>query len=60
MATLKKEWAIILIILILASGLFYWNEWRPLQIKKECFRHATNYAWGQTYDKCMLASGIKE
>jgi len=36
---IKENWFkvfIILIILVMAMGYFYWKEYRPSQIKKEC------------------------
>ncbi|MFH1822511.1 MAG: hypothetical protein ABH830_02305 [Patescibacteria group bacterium] len=34
---IKKYWWVIIIFLIL-SGAFYWFQWRPTQIRKECFK----------------------
>jgi hypothetical protein len=32
---IKKYWWVIVIVLVIA-GFFYWYEWRPTQIRKEC------------------------
>ncbi len=32
---IKKYWWIIIVILII-GGVFYWFQWRPGQIRKEC------------------------
>jgi hypothetical protein len=34
----SKIWTIIVIILILLGGAFYWYAWRPVQIIKSCYR----------------------
>ena len=31
---------LILIILILGGGVFYWFQWRPTQIRKNCYNSA--------------------
>ncbi len=33
---MKNKTLIILFLLLLGSALFYWYEWRPTQIRKEC------------------------
>ena len=43
---IKENWfklTIIFIIVIITSGLFYWYEYRPSEIKKECFRGAVDF-----------------
>jgi len=45
----KENWFKIVILLILAS-LFFWYEWRPVQIKKECFKKASDFST-ETMDK---------
>lgn len=36
---IKKYWWLIIIIIIF-GGVFYWFQWRPTQIIKECFNEA--------------------
>jgi hypothetical protein len=33
---IKENWFKLAILLVIA-GLFYWHEWRPSEIKKDCF-----------------------
>ena len=35
-----KYWLIILLAAIVLGGLFYWYEWRPISIIKNCERSA--------------------
>lgn len=35
---------IMILLVLLASGIFYWYEYRPQSIKKECFRYAEKSA----------------
>ena len=41
MGKLKQYWLIILFLLAISTGLFYWFQWRPTQIIKECFKYAS-------------------
>jgi len=34
---IKKYWWVVIIIFII-GGAFYWFQWRPSQIRKECNR----------------------
>ncbi len=36
MEKLKEYKLIIILVLVVLGGAFYWYEWRPSQIKKEC------------------------
>ncbi|MFA5124748.1 MAG: hypothetical protein WC473_02905 [Patescibacteria group bacterium] len=36
MQKLKQYWIIILLMVIVGGGLFYWFQWRPTQIRKDC------------------------
>ncbi|KKU47276.1 MAG: hypothetical protein UX68_C0041G0005 [Parcubacteria group bacterium GW2011_GWA2_46_9] len=36
MNKLKQYWTIILVVLIFSGGLFYWFQWRPSSIRREC------------------------
>ena len=40
---IKENWFKIIILLVIV-GLFYWYEWRPSQIKKECFEKASDFS----------------
>lgn len=37
----EYKWIIILILVVLA-GAFYWYEWRPYKINKDCVKEVTN------------------
>ena len=42
---LKENWfkiSIIVVILIVIGGVFYWFEWRPSQIRKNCIKQYPN------------------
>lgn len=47
----KSKIIIGLIVIALISGWFYWYEWRPSQIKKECgIKAGSLYEAGQASD----------
>lgn len=53
--TFKKYWWIIITILV--TGLsFYWYEWRPTQIRKECAKENI----GVLYENCVHEKGLEE
>lgn len=42
---IKENWfkvSLIIIVIFLIIGIFYWNEYLPREIKKNCFIEATN------------------
>ena len=41
---LLNQWKVILMILLIGSGLFYWYEWRPARIRRECSEVAAQAA----------------
>ena len=50
----KLKIFIIVIVLIVISGGFYWYEWRPYQTKKECYRLAIEIAKKDGYHALEL------
>jgi len=74
MKKIKEYMVIIIIVLILILGAFYWFGLRPIQIKKECSTKYLNYyqssgrlsnqgRLGQTtgeesYLKCLAEKGL--
>ena len=63
---IKENWFKIAIVIIIA-GLFYWYEWRPSEIKKECHSYATNKsslsmnyisAYDNAYKQCLRKNGL--
>lgn len=58
---------VLIIVLFIIGFLFYWYEWRPSNIRKEC----TDYAkeadarfimvdYDTTYEKCLTEHGLVE
>jgi len=37
MSTIKKHKNLVILALVIIGLAFYWYEWRPVQIKKECW-----------------------
>jgi len=50
---LINKWKVLLIIVLIGAGLFYWYEWRPSQIRKICQEKVENH------DRELLESAIK-
>jgi len=54
------------VLLLLITGAFYWYEWRPTQIKKECSRISQSTyrldSFGLTpderYKNCLRSKGL--
>ena len=69
MKNLEKYKYLILIVLVLATA-FYWYEWRPTQIRKECNLQAIEeakeassyktemYEW--SYKLCLRKEGLEK
>lgn len=65
---IKKYYPIFIIILIILGVVFYWYEWRPTQIKKECSMEAYDSSitsprrpWESPddyYKKCLRENGL--
>lgn len=64
---LKRYWWVIPIVLVL-SGAFYWYEWRPIKIRKECLIKLRDYSTESNkkayelnvaYRLCIVAKGLK-
>lgn len=41
---LKLNWILIVIVILIAVGWFYWFQWKPSQITKNCHIKAQNQA----------------
>ncbi len=52
--------SIIIVILFIFGASFYWYEWRPSQIKKECYKEATEEAINLTKTKAEISNTYKE
>lgn len=51
------------ILIFLGAGLFYWFEWRPSEIKKECAEKTKNSIAAfkmrdNLYDQCLRENGL--
>jgi hypothetical protein len=64
MNKLKQYWAIIIIIVVIVFGLFYWFQWRPSHIKIECYKTAdwwskgSGWAFNYHYRQCLRSKGL--
>jgi len=57
----KKQYiGLIVLAVIVLGGTFYWYEYRPSQIKKECFTTAQEKAKKLLKTKAELSSEYKE
>ncbi len=71
MTKLRQYWLIIVIVLILLAGYFYWFQWRPNQITKQCNKEAVEKAkepeafnqaikiYDALYKSCLREKGLK-
>lgn len=52
------------VILILVGGWFYWYEWRPSQIRKECAKISVRTGTLRTiegiYSNCLRKNGLEK
>lgn len=53
MDSLKKHWAIIVLIAITLGLIFYWYSWRPAHLIKYCSKNNT----GQEFRTCLFNAG---
>jgi hypothetical protein len=61
----KNKWFILAIVIIAAA--FYWYEWRPARIEKECNEAVLKTIWDnkannyseEGYKACVRSGGIK-
>ena len=54
---MKEKIILILIILAILGGVFYWYEWRPTQIRKGCAQW-NNYE--PMYEECLHKEGLEK
>jgi len=71
MTKLKQYWLISAAILILLVGYFYWFQWQPSQIVKQCDKEAVEKAksvddgnqaikiYDALYKSCLREKGLK-
>lgn len=71
MEKIKEYKGIIILILIVLAGAFYWYEWRPYSIKKDCIKTSNEMAFAttrtgtslqdvftDTYNFCLTTQGV--
>ena len=67
MGKIKQHTGLILIALLLLVAAFYWYEWRPSQIKKECHEGAlvdvvavggSKEDYESFYKACLRSKGL--
>lgn len=59
---IKKYWWTVVIILIVIGGTFYWFQWRPAEIRKNCYRInlGTEERFEMNYKNCLLNNGLEK
>ena len=57
MKSLKDNWAIVAIFIIISVGFFYWFGYRDSQIRKYCSFVAYDF---NRYGFCLRNSGVRE
>ncbi|MDP2926940.1 MAG: hypothetical protein Q8N65_02290 [bacterium] len=64
---LARNWfkiSFLVIVVAIAGGAFYWYEWRPMQIRKECSkqlqRTGSLEARELFYKTCLRGKGIEK
>jgi len=62
MEKIKQYKFIILIVIIILGIAFYWFEWRPAQIRKECSERSKVAIYGSNYNnlfnQCLHEKGL--
>jgi len=65
MEKIKEYKGIIIVVLVIILGAFYWYSYRPTQIRKECAKYLTGFgavgfSGENKYDKCLLENGLEK
>ena len=53
---MKEKIILGVIILLILGGAFYWFEWRPTQIRKEC----SGKLLERWYEECLREHGLEK
>ena len=55
---------VVLAVLVVIAGAFYWYEYRPSQIRKECYRASYGVIVEnnieKNYETCLLSHGLEK
>lgn len=60
---IKEILPISILLLIILGIVFYWYEWRPTQIRKECGKECSGFVRvlnENCYKDCLYRNGINE
>ena len=63
---MKSKIILVLAIAVLLGGAFYWFQWRPAQIRKECSEVCRGFGVSiggdceTKYQNCLHEKGLKE
>ncbi len=60
MEKIKQYKLIILLIIVILGFVFYWFEWQPTQIRKECAEKHKDNTNDIFYLNCIRQRGLKE
>lgn len=63
MNKLKQYWPIILLVVVILGGLFYWYEWRPSRIRTTCYWQSRVSDIGVNeykFDSCLKLKGLEK
>ncbi len=67
MRFMKKLIVMMFVLVIVSGGLFYWFQWRPSEIRKECVRvtiedskkeHWDAWLTNNRYRGCLVQNGL--
>lgn len=58
MEKLKQYKYIIILVLLVLAGAFYWYSYRPVKIIKDCYRSFPDYL--DRYRECLRRNGLEK
>lgn len=58
----KSVLLIVGLILLISGFLFYWFQWRPAEIRQNCYRASlgTGERFEMNYKNCLLDNGLEK
>ncbi len=61
MEKIKEYKGIIILILVVSAGVFYWYSYRPEQIRKDCYRAVLQTSdFDLNYVSCLRSKGFEK